>query len=319
MNAARALIACLSIAACAPVFGQGAGDYPARPIRIVVGPGPDIVARIMGQRFTETWTHQVITETRPGGGGVIAAETVAKSAPDGYTLLLASAAYTINQVLQPGSFDLLKDFAPIALCASAPFILVVHPSVPARTVQELVAMAKARPGQILYASSGNGTPPHLAGEMFKSMTHINVVHVPYKNAAPAMVDVVGGQVHMMFGITSVTLGHVQSGRLRGLGVSSLQRSPLAPDLPTLAESGVPGYEVTGWNNLMAPANTPRAVIAKLSAEIQRAVQQPEVVKRLRGAGYDATPPHTPEQHGEFLRAEIAKWSRVVKESGAKVD
>jgi tripartite-type tricarboxylate transporter receptor subunit TctC len=296
-----------------------AQEFPAKPIRIIVGPGPDIVARIFGQKFTEAWGQQAVVDTRPGGGGTIAAELVAKAAPDGYTLLLASAAYTINAVLQPSSFDLIRDFSAVAFCASAPFILVVNPSLPVRSVQEIIALAKSKPGQINYASSGNGTPPHLAGELFKSMAHINIVHVPYKNAAPALVDVVGGQVQMMFAITSISLGQVQAGKVRGLGVTSAQRSPLAPDLPTLAESGLPGYEVIGWNGLLAPAGTPRAVVSKINAEVQRSLQQPDVLQRLKGSAYDPAAANTPEQFAEYIRLEIAKWTKLVKETGMKVD
>jgi tripartite-type tricarboxylate transporter receptor subunit TctC len=306
----------LWIALTCPALAQ---DYPVKPIRIIVGPGPDIVARIVGQKFTEAWGQQVVVETRPGGGGTIAAELVAKAAPDGYLLLLSSASYTINAVLQPGSFDLMRDFSAVALCATAPFILVAHPSLPVRSVPELIALAKAKPGQINYASSGNGTPPHLAGEMFRSMAHIDIVHVPYKNAAPAMIDVVGGQVQMMFGILSITLPQVQAGKVRGLGVTSVQRSPLVPQLPTLAESGLPGYEVIGWNGLLAPAGTPRAIVAKLNAEVLRALKQPDVLQRLRGSGYDAARDNSPEQFADFNRNEIAKWAKVVKESGARVD
>jgi tripartite-type tricarboxylate transporter receptor subunit TctC len=261
----------------------------------------------------------VIVETRPGGGGAIAAEMVAKATADGYTMLLASAAYTINAVLQPGSFDLMKDFSPVVFCASAPFVLLVHPSVPAKTVQELVALAKSKPGQLSYASSGNGTPPHLAGELFKSMAGVNILHVPYKNAAPALIDVVGGQVQMMFAITSIGLPQVQNGKVRGLGVSSAQRTPLAPTLPTIAESGLPGYEVIGWNGLLAPAGTPRAVVAKLNAEVTRALKQSDLMQRLSNAFYDTSAPNTPEQFATYIRQEIAKWAKVVKETGAKVD
>lgn len=296
-----------------------AQEYPAKPIRIIVGPGPDIVARIFGQKFTEAWGQQAIIDTRPGGGGTIAAELVAKAAPDGYTLLLASAAYTINAVLQPGSFDLIRDFSAVAFCASAPFILVVNPSMPVRSVQEIIALAKSKPGQINYASSGNGTPPHLAGELFKSMTRINIVHVPYKNAAPALIDVVGGQVQMMFAITSISLGQVQAGKVRGLGVTSAQRSPLAPELPTLAESGLPGYEVIGWNGLLAPAGTPRTVVSRINTEVQRSLQQPDVLQRLKGSAYDPAAANTPEQFAEYIRLEIAKWIKLVKETGMKVD
>lgn len=309
----------LVLLALAPMPATYAQDYPNKPIRIIVGPGPDIVARIFGQKFTEAWGQQAIIDTRPGGGGTIAAELVAKAAPDGYTLLLASAAYTINAVLQPSSFDLIRDFSAVAFCASAPFILVVNPSMPVRSVQEIIALAKSRPGQINYASSGNGTPPHLAGELFKSMAHINIVHVPYKNAAPALVDVVGGQVQMMFAITSISLGQVQAGKVRGLGVTSAQRSPLAPDLPTLAESGLPGYEVIGWNGLLAPAGTPRTVVSRINAEVQRSLQQPDVLQRLKGSAYDPATANTPEQFAEYIKLEIAKWTKLVKETGMKVD
>jgi tripartite-type tricarboxylate transporter receptor subunit TctC len=318
----------MNLRCCAAVAMLGAAalaqaaatpDFPVRPIRIVVGPGPDIVGRIIGQKFTEAWGQQTVVDTRPGGGGVIAAEIVAKSNPDGYTLLLSSASYSINAVLQPGSVDILRDFASVAFCASAPFLLVVHPSVPARSAQELVALAKAKPAQINYASSGNGTPPHLAGEMFKSMAGINIVHVPYKNAAPALVDVVGGQVQMMFAIASISLGQYQTGKVRALAVTSAQRTPLAPDLPTIAESGYPGYEVIGWNGLVAPAGTPKTIVSKINAEAMRALKQREVIQRLFGAGYDAARENTPEQFAEQTRREVAMWRRVVKESGAKVD
>src|SRR5689334_19364364 len=233
-----------------------AQDYPVKPVRVIVGPGPDIVARIFGQRFTEVWGQQTIVETRPGGGGTVAAETVARAPADGYTLLLASASYTINAALQPGAIDLMRDFAPVAFAASSPFLLLVHPSVPARSVQELVALARAKPAQLNYASSGNGTPPHLAGEMFKSMAHINIIHVPYKNAAPAMIDTVSGQVQAMFVILPLGLPHVQAGKVRALGVTGAKRSTLAPALPTIAEAGIPGFEVIGWNGFLAPAATP---------------------------------------------------------------
>jgi tripartite-type tricarboxylate transporter receptor subunit TctC len=309
----------LALIAASAIAHAAAPDFPTRPIRIVVGPGPDIVGRIMGQKFTEAWGQQTIVDTRPGGGGVIAAEIVAKSTPDGYTLLLSSASYSINAVLQPGSVDILRDFTSVAFCASAPFLLVVHPTVPAKSVQELVALAKAKPGQINYASSGNGTPPHMAGEMFKSMARINIIHVPYKNAAPALVDVVGGQVQMMFAIASISIPHYQSGKLRALAVTSAQRTPLAPDLPTIVESGYPGYEVIGWNGLVAPAGTPKAVVDKINAEAMRALGEKEVVQRLFNAGYDAAKPNTPQQFADQTKREVEMWRRVVKESGAKVD
>jgi tripartite-type tricarboxylate transporter receptor subunit TctC len=307
------------LGAAAVAHGAAAPDFPTRPIRIVVGPGPDIVGRIIGQKLIEAWGQQIVVDTRPGGGGVIAAEIVAKSSPDGYTLLLSSASYSINAVLQPGTTDILRDFTSVAFCASAPFLLLVHPSVPAKSLKELVALAKAKPGTINYASSGNGTPPHMAGEMFKSMAGINLVHVPYKNAAPALVDVVGGQVQMIFAIASIALGHYHSGKARALAVTSAQRTNLAPDLPTIAESGYPGYEVIGWNGLVAPAGTPKAIVDKINAEAMRALKQQEVVQRFFNAGYDAAKPNTPEQFAEQTRREVEMWRRLVKESGAKVD
>ena len=296
-----------------------AQNYPNKPIRIILGPGPDNIARIFGQKFTEAWGQQAIIDPRPGGGGSIATDLVAKAAPDGYTLLLASASYTINAVLQPSSFNLIRDFSAVALCASAPLILLVHPSMPVRSVQEFIALAKSKPGQINYASSGNGTLNHIAGELLKSMARIDIVHVPYKSAAPATIDIIGGQVQMYFAITSIALGHVQAGRVRGLGVTSLQRSPFAPDLPTLAESGMPGYQVIAWNGLLAPAGTPRTVVSRINAEVQRSLKQPDVLQRLKDSSYEPAPAFTPEQYTDYIKLEIAKWAKLVKETGLKVD
>ena len=312
----RWFLAAMLLCAGVNLYAQ---DFPARPIRVVVGPGPDIVARIMGQKFTDAWGQQVVIDTRPAAGGAIAADAVAKSAPDGYTLLLSSASYPINAALQIGTTDVIRDFSAVALLASAPFILMVHPSLPAKSMQELIALAKARPGQINYASSGNGTPPHLAAEMFKSAAGINIVHVPYKGAGQAMIDLVGGQVQMAFAIVSAALPQVQAGKVRALGVTSLQSSPLAPDLPTLHDLGLTGFDVKGWNGFVAPSGTPRAIVARINAEAMRALKQSEVVQRLKTAGYDAAAENTPEQFADYIRAELVKWTRVVRESGAKVD
>ncbi len=302
------------------VTAAHAQEFPAKPIRIIVGPGPDIVARMFGQKFTETWGHQTIVEQRPGGGGTIATEMVAKAPPDGYTLLLSSAAYTINAVLQPGPYDLVRDFASIALCATSPFIMSVHPSVPAKSVKELIALAKAKPGQLVYSSSGNGTPPHLAGEMFKTMAKVDILHVPYKYATPALIDVVSGQVQIMWPIMSISLPQVQSGKLRGLGVSTRERTKLAPQLATIAESGLPGYEIVGWNGLIAPAKTPAVVVNKINAEVNRQLKASELVQRLGQSSYDpAGDKNSPEQFTDFVRAEIAKFAKLVKETGTKVD
>ncbi len=306
-----------ALAAPVPVSAQ---EFPQKPIRIVVGPGPDVVGRLLGAQFTETWGQQTVIDPRPGGGGVIAAELVAKAPADGHTLLLGSAAYTINAVLQPGSTDLMRDFTPVAFAASSPFVLLVHPSLPVKSAAEFVALARKRPGQINYASSGNGTPPHLAGELFKSSAKIDLVHVPYKSAGPAIIDAVAGHVQMMFGIASVAVPQMQGGKLRGLAVTSRERSRLAPELPTLAEAaGLPGFEVIGWNGLLAPAATPRAVVGRLNAESMRALAKPEFQAKLIAAGYEPGAPNTPEQFVEYMRGEIARWTKLVKETGMKVD
>jgi tripartite-type tricarboxylate transporter receptor subunit TctC len=312
----RGISAMLVLGACASVCAQ---DFPARPIRVIVGPGPDIVARIMGQKFTEAWGQQVVIDPRPAAGGAIAAEAVAKASADGYTLLLSSASYPINAALQIGTTDVIKDFSAVALVASAPFILMVHPSLPVKSMAELIALAKKHPGQINYASSGNGTPPHLAAEMFRTAAGINIVHVPYKGAAQAMIDLVGGQVQMAFAIVSAALPQVQAGKVRALGITSLQTSPLAPDLPTLNALGLAGFDVRGWNGFVAPAGTPRAVVAKINAEAMRVLKQPEIVQRLKTAGYEAAAENSPEQFADFIKAELAKWTKVVRESGARVD
>lgn len=312
----RGIVATMMLGACAAVCAQ---EFPTKPIRVIVGPGPDIVARIMGQKFTEAWGQQVVIDPRAAAGGVVAAEAVAKAAPDGYTLLLSSASYPINAALQIGTTDVIKDFSAVALAGSAPFILMVHPSLPVKSLAELIALARQRPGQINYASSGNGTPPHLAGEMFKVAAGINIVHVPYKGAGQAMIDLVGGQVQMAFAIVSAAMPQVQAGKVRALGITSLQTSPLAPDLPTLSALGLAGFDVRGWNGFVAPAGTPRAIIARINAEAMRALKQPEVVQRLKAAGYEAAAENSPEQFADFIKAELAKWARVVKESGARVD
>lgn len=312
----RSTVAVLLLTACASTHAQ---DFPAKPIRVIVGPGPDLVARIIGQKFTEAWGQQIVIDPRPAAGGVVAAEAVAKSPPDGYTLLLSSASYPINAALNQGTTDVIKDFSAVALAASAPFILMVHPSLPVKNMDELVALAKKRPGQINFASSGNGTPPHLAGEMFKMATGINIVHVPYKGAGQAMIDLVGGQVQMAFAIVSAALPQVQAGKVRALGITSLNTSPLAPDLPTLESQGLRGFDVRGWNGFVAPAGTPRAVVARINAEAMRALKQPEIIQRLKTAGYEAAAENTPEQFADFIKAELAKWTKVVKESGARVD
>jgi tripartite-type tricarboxylate transporter receptor subunit TctC len=302
---------------------HAAEAYPSRPIRIVVGyaaGGPnDIIARALGQKFTETLGQQTIVDNRPGADGVIGADYVAKSPADGYTLLLASPAHAIKnaQTVQL-PFDPVKSFAPISLVASGPIILVIHPSVPARSVKELISLAKARPGQLTYASSGTGGTLHLAGELFKSVARVDIVHVPYKGAAPATMDVVGGQVHIMFSNTLTAFPQMKTGRLRALAVSAEQRLPAAPDIPTFVESGLPTFEVAIWQALLAPAGTPTAIVERLSSEVARIVQLPDIRERLAGLGSDPVG-SSPRQFTAYLEAEIAKYTRLIREANLKLE
>lgn len=297
-----------------------AQDYPTKAIRIIVAGGPDNAARIIGQKLTDAWGQQVVIDNRAGAGGQIGAELVAHGQADGYLLLMFTTTHTINATLQPGSYDLLKDLAPVILYSCTPEILVVHPSVPAHSVKELVALAKAKPGQINFASAGNGTPLHLAGEMFKYMAKINIVHVPYKGAAPAIIDLMGGQVQMMFQIVPGVLPQIKAEKVRALAVTVLQRSRLVPELPTMAESGFPGFDIAGCNGLLAPAKTPRPVVDKLNAQVARDLKQPDVIKRITDAGYEPIEgANSPEQVGEFLRSEVAKFAKLIKETGTKAE
>jgi len=296
-----------------------AQDYPVKPIRIIVGPGPDVLARIVGQKLTDAWGQQVLVDQRPGAGGIIAADSVAKSPADGYTLLLSTGTYTtIPSLYSKVPYDFERDFAPVTLLAQLPFLLVAHPSVPAKNVQELVQLARARPGQLNYASSGNGTTAHLAGEMLKSMAKINIVHVPYKGTVPGVIDLVAGQVHIMFAIIQSSLPHAQAGKLRALAVSGSKRSSSAPAVPTISESGVPGYEFISWNGVHVPAATPGAVSGKLNAELLRIITLPDVKERMLGLGMDVAG-GTPEEFGALVKSDIAKWAKVIRDAGIKAE
>jgi tripartite-type tricarboxylate transporter receptor subunit TctC len=310
----------LAVAFLAFVTGAAvAQGYPAKPIRIIVGPGPDVLARIIGQKLTDAWGQQVLVEQRPGAGGIIAAESVAKSVPDGYTLLLSTGTYTtIPSLYSKVPYDFVKDLQPVTLLATLPFLLVAHPSLPAKNVQELVQLARARPGKLNYASSGNGTTAHLAGEMLKSMAKINIVHVPYKGTVPGVTDLVAGQVHVMFAIIQSSLPYVKAGRLRALGVSSAKRSSSAPEVPTIAESGVPGYEFISWNGIHAPAAVNKAVTGKLSAELLKTITLPDVKERMFGLGMEVAG-GTPDSFGTLVKSDIAKWAKVIREAGIKVE
>ena len=295
-----------------------AQDYPNRGIRGVVGPGPDIVARVFAPPMAEVLGQQVVIEPKPGAGGVIAAQTIATAQPDGYSLLQATASYTINTALGNSPYDLRKEFAPVGRMSTSPFILVVHPSVPAKTVQELIALAKSKPGQLNYASSGIGTPPHLAAELFKAMAGVDIVHVPYREANSGLNAVISGNVQMMFSIASTTQSQIEAGTVRGLGVTTLEPTRLVPNVPSIAQSGLPGFEVLGWNGLVAPAGTAAPIIAKLNAAIRRGLDDPETRKRMEVAGYEAAAPNTPEQFAKFVQADTEKWFGVVEKARISV-
>jgi tripartite-type tricarboxylate transporter receptor subunit TctC len=273
---------------------------------------------VYGQKFTEAWGQQVVIDQRPGAGGTIAAEMVATAPPDAYTLLLATGSYTINASLQHQSYDLVRDFSAISLLGTVPFILVVNPAVPAKSVAELIQLAKSRPGQINYASAGNGTPLHLAGEMLKMMTGIDIVHVPYKGAAQGLTDVMAGQIQMMFAVGPVGIPQVRSGKVRGLAVSTAKRSRIVPDLPTVAESGVPGFEVVGWNGLLAPAGSPKSVLEKLYGEIAKVTALPDMQSRIVGLGFEPVSSKR-DEFAAFVRADIARWAKVIREAHVKID
>jgi tripartite-type tricarboxylate transporter receptor subunit TctC len=299
-----------------------AQNYPAKTVRMVVGYPPggptDVLARIVSQKLTQTWGQQVIVDNRPGASGMIGAEFTARAAPDGYTLLMVPVTYAVTPSLfAKMTYDVEKDLSPVAQVAAAPFILVVHPTLPVKTVKDLIALDRRSPGQINFASASTGGMPHLAGELFNSMTGTKLVHIPYKGAAPATTDLLSGQVTLMFNNMLSAMPQVKAGRLRAVAVTSSKRSAAAPELPTIAET-VPGYEASGWYGAFAPAATSKELIGRLNAEINRIMKMPDVTQRLAGDGVEAVGT-TPEQFGAYLKQEVAKWGKVVKASGAKAD
>ncbi|MBK6803801.1 MAG: tripartite tricarboxylate transporter substrate binding protein [Betaproteobacteria bacterium] len=322
----RTLLAALaaSLAAAVPTAALAQTAFPTRPIRIVVpfppGGTTDILARAAAQKMAEAWKEQAVVDNRPGAGGNIGAELVAKAPPDGYTMLMGTVGtHSINASLYAKMpYDHVRDFAPVILVAAVPNVLVVHPSVPVNSVAELIAYAKANPGRLNFASSGSGTSIHLAGELFKVMAGVTMTHVPYKGSAPAIADLVGGQVQLMFDNLPSALPQIKAGRLRALGVTSAQRAPALPDVPTIAESGLPGYEASSWFGLLAPAGTPKDVVAKVNGEVARWLASPEAKEKLLSQGANAAG-GTPEAFARHIAAETAKWQQVVKASGAKVD
>jgi tripartite-type tricarboxylate transporter receptor subunit TctC len=316
------VLASLAALLCA-MLPAAAQEYPNRPVKIIVpfaaGGPADVYARFLGQRLQELLGQSFVVEDRPGGGSLIGTDAVAKSAPDGYTLLMMSNTHTVNESLIANKpYQLLRDFAPIAPVNYSDLLLVVHPSVPAKTLKELLDLAKAKPGGMNYASSGPGTPYHMAGELFKSMAGVDIVHVPYKGSSGARTDVVGGQVQMMFDAITTMAPQARAGKVRAIATTGKVRSDVTPEIPTLAEAGVPGYEATIWLGLMAPAGTPKPVIEKLNAVITRIVSQPDV--RAAWTQQGAVPmTMTPEEFDRYLRDDIAKWANVVRSAKIKVD
>jgi len=320
----RAALVALSVAlGCSlPLIAAAQGGYPSKPVRLIVGQAPggatDVVARLVAPKFGENLGQTVVVENRTGAAGAIGAAFVAKSPTDGYNLLVVSSSYAINPSLYKDlPFDPVKDLVPVTLIAEAPFLLVVHPSMPVRSVKELVALAKAKPGALNFASGGNGSSGQLAGELFKYLAGIDLVHIPYKGAGPALVDVIAGQVHLTFGSVLSSLGHVKSGRLRALGVTSARRSVAAPQLPTLAEASVKGYRTTTWYGLLAPANTPAPIINRLVADMQKAIESPEIKNRLLGDGAEPAA-GTPRQFQEFLASEMARAREIIQRAGVRL-
>src|ERR1041385_2310630 len=316
----RAGLAALALSLVQPAAAQ---DYPSRQVRIIVpfgaGGPADVYARVIAQHLSEELKQTFIVEDRPGAGSIIGTDAVAKSAPDGYTLLLMSNTHTTNESLVHSKpFELMRDFLPVATLNYSDLIMVVHPSVPAKDLKEFIALAKSKPGELNYASSGTGTPYHMAGELFKALSGTNIVHVPHKASGEARNSVIGGHVQMMFDAITTMASNVKAGQVRALGTTGTKRSELTPDVPTIAEAGVPGYEATIWLGIMAPANTPKAIVEKLNAEINKVIALPEVKKAWAQQG--AVPMiMTTAEFDKYLRADIDKWANVVKVSGMKVN
>ncbi len=312
----------LSVALPLPLAAAQA--YPDKPIRVIVpvpaGGTPDVVARMVAPGLSTLLGQQLVIDNRGGAGGLIGAELAAKAVPDGYTVFFSSpGSLTILPHLQEHvAYDTLRDFAPISLVSIGPFLLITHPSVPARTVRELIALARAEPGKLNYASAGNGAANHLAMELFKSMAGVDITHVPYKGAPQAVTDLIGGSVNLMFNSIPPVLQHIKTGRLRLLAVASARRSPQLPDVPTISEAGVPGYEAITWFGLLAPAKTPKAIIVRLNDVMVKVVHAPDLKSQLEVQGYDPVG-SSPEEFAAFIRAESVKYAKVVKFSGAKVD
>ena len=311
----------LTVALACTAGSAFAQNYPTKALRLVVpflaGGSTDIVGRTVAQKLSEMWGQPVVVDNRPGGGTTIGTDAVAKSAPDGYTLLVTPAPFTINpSLLNKLPYDALNDFAPITLINTTPLVMVVHPGVPAKTVKELIALAKAKPGKLNFGSSGTGGSNHLAGELFDAMAGVKMVHIPYKGNAGALTDIVGGHLDVVYNGVTSAISLIRGGKLRVLAVTSLKRTAALPDVPTLDELGLKGFEAVAWNGLTAPAKTPREVIMKINTDVIRIINSPELKERLKAEGSDPVG-SSPEQFAAFLRNEITKWAKVIKIEGVK--
>jgi len=319
--AARTVLAVLALAlSCGIALAQA---WPSKPIRYIVPFPPagatDILARIIADKITPTLGQPVVVENRPGAAGNVGTEMVVKAPADGYTILQATVAQTISETLYTNlAFSFGQDLAPVALIARVPNVMIVHPSVPANSVQEFIALAKSRPGQINFASSGSGTSIHMSAEMFKMLAGVDMVHIPYKGSGPALADLLGGQVSVMFDNLTSSIGHIRSGKLRALAITTAVRFPGLPDLPTMQEAGVAGYEASAWFGIVAPKAMSREIVNRLNGEVNKALALPDVKEKLLQQGAIAAP-GSPEQFGAFIQNEITKWAKVVKASGAKVE
>ena len=321
MIAPLARTACVLASALVVTLPAAAQDYPKKPIELVVpfvaGGTTDNIARLMAQRFSESWGQTVVVNNRAGGGSTIGTNAVAKAPPDGHTLLVTTIGFAINAGLQKLPYDPIGDFTPIAELASLPLVLVVHASVPATNLQEFIALAKSKPGGWDYASSGTGTSPHLAAEMFKSMAGIELVHVPFKGNAEAMNSLMGGHVKIYFALVPAVLQHIKTGALRAIAVTTEERLPYLPDVPTIAELGFPGYEISSWQGVFAPAGTPKDVVGKINGELVRMLNVPEIRRRISQEGADPVG-STPDAFATRVKNEITKWTKVIKTSGIQV-
>jgi tripartite-type tricarboxylate transporter receptor subunit TctC len=320
--AAALIIAMLGVASASTTTAAEAERYPVKPIRLVVpftpGGSNDLIGRIIGQKLNEAWAQPVIIDNRPGGGSTIGIEVVVRAAPDGYTLLTTSGGIAINVSLYKLPFNPITDLAPVALVAQMPYLLAAHPSLPAKSVRDIINLAKAQPGKLAYSSSGAGTSSHLAMEMFESAAGIRMLHVPYKGGAPAVNAVMSNEAQMTFNVITGPLPQVKAGKLRAIAVSSAKRSDVAPDVPTVAESGVPGFEVIAWYNMFAPARTPRSIVNRLNAEVNRIVQLPDVRERMHLLGVSPLS-GTPDDLANYLKFEVARWGKLIKQAGIKLE